>query len=133
MIVWNEKIRRSQDVINAVINQLLKDKINTDGVADTFNNGKEQGCVLKIYDKYNPNLDFCFWVYLASDRSINNQMTLIIGKHINCNKLNMWDGENLETYTFESNVARDMHNKTRDFMLDTIKNTMNKTRDILSL
>lgn len=133
MIVWNEKIRRSQDVINAVINQLLKDKINTDGVVDTFNNGKEQGCVLKIYDKYNPNLDFCFWVYLASDRSINNQMTLIIGKHINCNKLNMWDGENLETYTFESNVARDMHNKTRDFMLDTIKNTMNKTRDILSL
>ena len=42
MIVWNEKIRRSQDVINAVINELYKDNINTDGVAEIFNSGKEQ-------------------------------------------------------------------------------------------
>lgn len=133
MILWNEKVRRSQDIVNAVVNQLLKETINTDGVAEIFNNGKEQGCVLKIFDKYNPNIDLCFWVYLPSDRTVNNQVEIIIGKHINCNKLNMWDGDNLESYRFEDNVARQMHNKARDFILDSIKESMNKTHDILSL
>ena len=133
MIVWNEKIKKSQDVINAVINQLYKDNINTDGVAEIFNNGKEQGCVLKIYDKYNPNLDLCFWIYLPSDRNINNQISVVVGKHINCNKLNMWDGVDLDSYTFEDPIAREMHKKIRDFILDSIKENMNKTHDMLSI
>ena len=109
MIVWNEKVRRSQDVINAVINELYKDNINTDGVAEIFNNGKEQGCVLKIFDKYNPNLDLCFWIYLASDRITNNEITVIVGKHINCNKLNMWDGDIIDSCIFQSQI-RDERN-----------------------
>ena len=133
MIVWNEKVRRSQDVINAVINELYKDNINTDGVAEIFNNGKEQGCVLKIFDKYNPNLDLCFWIYLASDRITNNEITVIVGKHINCNKLNMWDGDIIDSCIFQDNVAREMHKKVRDFILDSIQHNMNKTHDILSL
>lgn len=133
MIVWNEKVRKSQDVINAVINQLYKDNINTDGVAEIFNNGKEQGCVLKIFDKYNPNLDLCFWLYMPNDRTVNNQMSVIVGKHINCNKLNMWDGSDLDSYSFEDVKAREMHKKIRDFILDSIKENMNKTHDMISL
>ena len=107
--------------MRAVINELLKDSINTDGVVETFNNGKEQGCVLKVFDKYNPNLDLCFWVYMPSNRDINNQISVVVGKHINCNNMNMWEGADLEEYTFEDASVREMHKKIRDFVLDTIK------------
>lgn len=133
MIVWNEKVKKSQDVINAVINQLYKEDINTDGVVEIFNDGKEQGCVLKLFDKYNPNLDMCMWVYMPNDRKINNHIELIIGRHINCNKLNMWDGENLDYYEFEDPKARQMHNTTRDFMLEKIRDNMERTYNIRSL
>lgn len=133
MILLNEKIKKTQDVINAVINQLYKDKINTDGVVEIFNDGKEQGSVLKIFDKYNPNLDLCFWIFLPRDRTINNKIDVVIGKHRNCNKINMWDGDDLESYSFEDSNAREMHNKVRDFILDSIKENMNKTHDILSI
>jgi len=133
LIVWNEKVKKSQDVINAVINQLYKEDINTDGVVEIFNDGKEQGCVLKLFDKYNPNLDMCMWVYMPNDRKINNHIELIIGRHINCNKLNMWDGENLDYYEFEDPKARQMHNITRDFMLEKIRDNMERTYNIRSL
>lgn len=133
MIVWNEKIRKSQDIINAVINQLYKEDINTDGVVEIFNNGKEQGCVLRLFDKYNANLDMCMWVYMPSKRSINNHIEVIIGKHINCNEFNMWDGSDLESYSFEDPKARQMHNITRDFMLEKIRNNLERTHDIPSL
>lgn len=133
MILWNEKIKKSQDVINAIINQLYKINIDTDGVAEIFNNGKEQGCVLKIYDKYNPNLDLCFWIYMQSARTINNKIDVIVGKHNNCNSINMWDGDNLESYSFDNQSAREMHKQVRDFILDTIKENMNKTHDVISI
>lgn len=133
MIVWNEKIKKTENVVNAVINQLYKINIDTDGVAEIFNNGKEQGCVLKIFDKYNPNLDLCFWIFLPSDRTMNNQISVIVGKHINCNKLNMWDGADIDSYIFEDKVAREMHKKVRDFILNTITENMSKTHDILSI
>lgn len=133
MIIWNEKIRKSQDIINAVINQLYKEDINTDGVVEIFNNGKEQGCVLKLFDKYNANLDMCMWVYMPRKRTINNHIEVILGKHINCNEMNMWDGSDLESYSFEDPKARQMHNITRDFMLEKIKNNLDRTHDIPSL
>lgn len=133
MIIWNEKIRKSQDIINAVINQLYKEDINTDGVVEIFNNGKEQGCVLKLFDKYNANLDMCMWVYMPRKRTINNHIEVILGKHINCNEMNMWDGSDIESYSFEDPKARQMHNITRDFMLEKIKNNLDRTHDIPSL
>lgn len=133
MIVWNEKVKKSQDVIQAVINQLYKETINTDGVVEIFNNGKEQGCVLKLFDKFNPNLDLCMWVYMPSERKINNHIEVVIGKHINCNKLNMWDGDDLESFSFEDAKAREMHNQTRDFMLEKIKDNFERTYNIRSI
>ncbi|MBE6152766.1 MAG: hypothetical protein E7166_00870 [Firmicutes bacterium] len=133
MIVWNEKVKKSQDIIEAVINQLYKETINTDGVVEIFNNGKEQGCVLKLFDKFNPNLDLCMWVYMPSERKINNHIEVVIGKHINCNKLNMWDGDDLESFSFEDVKAREMHNKTRDFMLEKIKDNFERIYNIRSI
>ena len=133
MIVWNEKVKKSEDIFKAVINQLYKDQINTDGVVEIFNNGKEQGCVLKLFDKYNPNLDLCIWAYLPNDRKINNHIEIIIGKHINCNNMNMWDGADLDSYSFEDVKAREMHNKASDFVIDTITKNLEKTYDISRL
>lgn len=130
MIVWNEKVKKSEDVIKSVINELYKVQINIDGVAENFNNGKEQGSVLKLYDKYNPLIDLCLWVYLPSNRSMNNHIEVIVGKHINCNELNMWDGADLETYSFEDVKAREMHKKARDFIMQVITNNLEKTHDI---
>ena len=70
---------------------------------------------------------------MPNNRSVHNQISVVIGKHINCDKLNMWDGAELDSYTFEDKIAREMHKKVRDFILDSIKENMNKTRDILSL
>ena len=135
MIVWNQKIRKSEDVIKAVIDGLYKENINTDGVVDVFCDGasKEQGCVLKIFDKFNPNLDICFWVYMPNERKTNNEINVICGRHINCTDSNMWDGDNLEYHTIKDNNARQMHNLTRDFIMDEIKANFNKTHDIPQL
>lgn len=133
MIVWNERVKKSEDVIKAVINQLYKDQINTDGVVEIFNNGKEQGCVLKLFDKYNPNLDLCIWAYLPNNRKMNNHMEIIIGKHINCNNFNMWDGADLESFSFEDAKAREMHNNARDFIIEIITKNLEKTYDISRL
>ena len=75
----------------------------------------------------------CMWVYMPNDRKINNHIELIIGRHINCNQLNMWDGENLDYYEFEDPKARQMHNITRDFMLEKIRDNMERTYNIRSL
>lgn len=130
MIVWNEKIKKTEDIIKAVINELYKEQLNIDGVVEVFNNGKEQGTLLKIYDKYNPSLDICVWLYMPSGRNINNEINVIFGKHINCNELNMWDGVDLDSYTFSDAKAREMHNKTRDFIIEEIINNIEKTHDI---
>lgn len=130
MILWHEKVNKSNDVIKAVVNELYKEQVNIDGVVEIFNNGIEQGSVLKLFDKYNPKLDLCLWVYMPDDRKQNNEMNVIIGKHINCNKLNMWDGSNLEIKTFVDVNAREMHNQVRNFIIDTIIQNLNRTYDI---
>lgn len=130
MIVWNEKINKSNDVMKSIINELYKEQINMDGVVEIFNNGIEQGSVLKLFDKYNPQLDLCVWVYMPNARKQNNEMNVVVGKHSNCNKLNMWDGDDLDIQTFSDPKAREMHNQTRNFIMETIIQNLNRIYDI---
>ena len=67
-------------------------------------------------------MDMCLWVFLPSDRPVNNHMEVIVGKHINCNEMNIWEGADLETNSFEDIKAREMHKKTRDFVTLSIFN-----------
>lgn len=130
MVLWNEKIKKSDGVIRAVTNELLKLTVSVDGVVDYFNDGKEQGILLKIYDKYNPSLDVCFWVYLPQDRSTDNELQVIMGKHSNCNKISMWYGEDLKIETFTNSIAREMHRACRDYIMQEIVDHLNRTYDI---
>ena len=84
-------------------------------------------------DKYNPAMDLCLWVYLPNHRSLNNHMEVIVGKHINCNDMNMWDGADLDSYSFEDVKAREMHNKARDLIIDVITKNLEKTYNISRL
>ena len=45
----------------------------------------------------------------------------------------MWDGDGLESYSFEDAKAREMHNKTRDFIIEKIKSNFERTYDLPSI
>ena len=93
MIVWSDKVRKPVEIFRAVSNELLKREIDIDGVIEIFNDGVEQGILLKIFDKYNPNVDMCIWAYLPTERDCNNQLKVLIGHHSDCTDNNMWQGD----------------------------------------
>ncbi len=125
IILWNNKIKKTNDLFKAVDNELSKRNINIDGTVETFNDGIEQGMVLKIFNKYNPNLDICIWAYLPYNRDCNNQIRIVLGKQSNCLPNNMWDSELVSKVVTSSNV-RDMHNEAREYIIELIKNNYNK-------
>lgn len=133
MIVWHEQLSKTTDLFKAVMNTLFKEDINIDGVVNYFKYNNEQGLVLKIYDKYNPNLDLVIWAYISSNRKVNNEFTIKIGKHIDCDNENIWIDNNVESFTFTNSKTREMHKETRDFIIDTIKNSFDKSLDYKSI
>lgn len=126
MIVWTSKIKKSVDIFNAVSNELLKRDIDLDGVIEIFNDGVEQGTLLKVYDKFNPNVDICIWAYLPTERDCNNQMKVLVGHHSDCTENNMWQG-NLPSKIFTQVRARDLHQDVRDYIIEAINERLDKT------
>ncbi len=129
MIIFHKTLEKSEKIFKAVINELNKQGINLDGVIESFNN-KEQGFVLKIYDTYNPDIDICIWAYLPKEREYTNQMKVIVGRQSNCNDLNLWEGDNLIIQIFSNAKAIEMHKQARDFIIDTIKENLDRTYDL---
>ncbi len=129
MIVWNVNIKKSNDIIKGVNNELYKKNINIDGVVEPFNNGVEKGMVLKLYDSYNEDVDICIWVYQKHDRNTNNEMCVILGHHSDCKKNNMWSDKLTGKIIKDSN-ARVMHNKTRDYIIGEIEKIISKNLNI---
>lgn len=99
--------------------------INIDGVIESFNNGKEQGLVLVIYNKYNPNLDVCLWVYLPNERDCNNQLRIVMGKSKDRLPDNTWS-EELYSEVITAKTARALHDKSREKVIDLILNNYDK-------
>lgn len=132
MILFHQTLTKSEKVFKAVINELSKQDINLDGVIESFNH-KEQGYVLKIYDKYNPDIDICIWAYLPKERDYTNQMKVIIGRHSNCNDINLWQGDNLISEIFSDVKAIEMHRQARDFIMDTIKENLDRNYELPSI
>lgn len=125
MLVWNQKIRKTMDLFKAVENELRSRNINVDGIIETFNDGREQGMVLKIYNKYNSDLDICLWAYLPDNRDCTNQMRIVIAKKRDCLENNMWTNELYEEI-ITSTTARDLHKEAREIVIELIENNYNK-------
>lgn len=125
MIVWSDKIRKSNDIFKSVIAELLKLNIDLDGVIEIFNNGIEQGTLLKIFDTYNPDVDICIWSYLPQERDCDNQMEVLIGHHSDCTNNNMWK-DNVKPTIFTQTRARELHKEVRDYILEVLTSRLDK-------
>lgn len=126
MIVWSDKIKKANDIFKAVGNELLKQNIDLDGVIEIFNDGTEQGTLLKLYDKYNPEIDLCIWAYLPSERDCNNQMKVLIGHQSDCTKLNTWSA-GVPYKIFTQDRAIHLHKEVRDYVIKEITTRLDKT------
>ena len=128
MIIKNNKIKKSEDIFKAVDNELKKLKFDLDGTIEIFNDGKEQGSVLKLFNKYNSEIDMCIWVYLPTERDTNNQMEVIIGFHNDCNNKNLWN-PNLPSKVFTQIKAIDLHREVRDYIMNAITSRLDKINE----
>lgn len=113
------------DLFKAVENEFRRRDINIDGIFETFNDGKEQGMVLKLYNKYNADLDICLWAYLPSDRDCTNQMRIVIAKKRDCLENNMWTNE-IYDQIITKKTSRELHQEVRELVIELIENNYNK-------
>ena len=125
MIKWSDKMKKSVNIFNSIANELLKEETDIDGIIDVFNNGLEEGVLLKIYDKFNPASDLCIWAYLPTERDCDNQMKVIIGTHNDCDNSNHWK-EELPFKIFTEARAKELHNKVRNYLMEVIRTRMDK-------
>ncbi len=129
MIVWNTMVEKADKVLKAVNNELAIKGIKIDGVVEPFNNGREKGMVLKIYDSYNPEIDLCIWVYLPKNRLTNNEMNILVGHHCDCLSCDAWN-KVLPSKTISNKVARAMHNEAREYITNVIEDYLNKNLNV---
>lgn len=129
MIAWSDKIQKSSKIFPAVKDTLQKQKIDIDGVIEVFNNGQEQGTLLKIFDTYNPKEDMCIWAYLPKERDCNNQMVVLVGRHSNCTDDNMWT-DDVKSKVFTQVKALDLHNEVRNYIVDVITSQLDKSIEL---
>lgn len=130
MIVINEKIKKPTDVLKAADVELIRAGIKIDATAEAFNDGMEQGMVLKIFDKYNPDIDLCIWAYLPTERDVHNQMKILVGRQSNCKTNNLWDDSDLTEKIITNDRSYEMHKEARSFVMDVIREHLDKTHDL---
>lgn len=87
MILLHKSIKRSEDYVRS-LKKLFEINCKTiDGVIETFNNGREQGFVIKIYNSYNRDSDLCIWLFESLDEK---NIQIAYGTHSNIDKQNNW-------------------------------------------
>lgn len=119
MLVWNLMIEKPNKILKGVKDSLNKKDIAIDGVVDVFNDGKEKGMLLKIFDKYDETLDWCVWVYQPANRVTNNEVKVMFGTHDDILPNNLWKRD-LPSKIIERKEYKEMHNLTRDYIVDEI-------------
>lgn len=129
MIAWSDKIKKSQKIFPGVVDVLQKQKIDIDGVIEVFNDGVEQGTLMKIFDTYNPEVDMVIWAYLPKERDCNNQMIVRVGHQSDCTENNMWK-DNVQSKVITQAKAIDLHNEVRNYIVGVISSKLDKKIDI---
>ena len=77
--------------------------------------------LLKVFDKYNPKLDICIWVYMPTERIVNNEMKVVCGSQEDCLENNVWIEEKVTIKSFSNQRSRDLHDDVRNYIKDYIK------------
>ena len=116
MIKKHNSIARADNIINSFISSTYS-KDYLDGIVEIFKNKDIQGYVMKLYKTFDPYEDLCVWVYENLDKKTINT---IIGKHINCDKDNLWCGEDLKfnEYPVVINIKKQIVNDMSDYIYD---------------
>lgn len=94
MIMKHKSIDLSSRVVNGIYDKANKSFKGLDGIIEVFNNTRDQGYILKIYDSYDPQYDTCIWVY---DVPYDEKLVVIFGNRLDCNSDNYWNKEMFES------------------------------------
>ena len=103
MIMKHKSIDFSSRIVNGIYDKSNKNFKGLDGIIEVFNNNRDQGYVLKIYDSYDPNYDTCIWIY---DVPYDDKIAVIYGNRSDCGEFNSWNKEMFESrkeYTLSEN------------------------------
>lgn len=123
MIVKHKCLNYSERVIKSVIDKCNKEFKGLDGILEVFNNTREQGFVLKIYDSYDPTYDTCIWVF---EIPLQDQLNVIFGNRGECTLDNKWNNEMFKSrIVFDSLQTKDVI----DTIFDYIKEKYDKEKD----
>ena len=123
MIVKHRCLNYSERVIKSVVDRCNKEFKGLDGILEVFNNAREQGFILKIYDSYDPTYDTCIWVF---EIPLQEQLNVIFGNRGECSKENYWTEE-----MFKSRIKFDslQSKEVIDVIFDYIKDKYDKEID----
>lgn len=120
MIVRHKSLNYSERVIKSVIDKINKEFKGLDGILEVFNNSREQGFILKIYDSYDPNYDTCIWVF---EIPLQDQINVIFGSRMKCTDDNKWDKEMFESRIIFKSLQT---SEVIDYIFDNIKSKYEK-------
>lgn len=116
MIVKHKCLNYSERVIKSVIDKCNKEFKGVDGILEVFNNSREQGFVLKIYDSFDPTYDTCIWVF---ELSLQEKLNVIFGNRLDCTVDNKWNKEMFDgRITFDTVQAKEVINTIFDYIKD---------------
>lgn len=90
MIIKHKSIDLSSRIVNGIYDKSNKEFKGLDGIIEVFNNTRDQGYILKIYDSYDPMYDTCIWIY---DIPFEEKIAVIYGNRLDCNLDNSWNKE----------------------------------------
>ncbi len=114
MIVKHKCLNYSERVLKSVIDKCNKEFKGLDGILEVFNNTREQGFVLKIYNSYDPTYDTCIWVF---EIPLQDQLNVIFGNRRDCTLDNQWNEEMFKSrITFDSLQTKNIINMIYDYI-----------------
>lgn len=114
MIILHKSLKRSDALIKSLQSYFSIDFKSVDGIAEIFNNGSEQGYILKIYRSYNKDNDLVIWIY-ESLKDMNIQLGY--SNMSNVDDKNNWIDKNkinYKLYPIKKNIKPTIISETID-------------------
>ena len=121
MIVKHKSLNISDRLFKSLIDRANKEFKGLDGIVEVFNNEREQGYLLKIYDSFDPDYDTCIWLF---EMPLQEELNIVIGSRKDCLKNNTWTSEMFNTrIKYETSKYKEVE----DFIFNYLKETYDKS------